>query len=83
MAATKAEEYEAKPSFHQPTTGASPELQSGDGLVEQSQETHAMEKANIVDWDGPDDPKNPQNWAPRVKMIHVLLISGFTLYAYV
>lgn len=27
-------------------------------LKEKSQETNT----NIVDWDGPDDPANPQNW---------------------
>lgn len=37
----------------------------------------------IVDWDGPDDPNNPQNW-PRLKRnIHVVLISVFTMYGYV
>lgn len=35
-----------------------------------------------VDWDGPDDPKNPMNWPEKRKMISVVLISiiGFLTY---
>ncbi|KAJ5716759.1 MFS transporter [Penicillium malachiteum] len=35
----------------------------------------------VVDWDGPDDPKNPRNWSSGNKLFHVLLVSGFTLYS--
>ncbi|KAF2398704.1 MFS general substrate transporter [Trichodelitschia bisporula] len=33
---------------------------------------------NIVDWDGPDDPANPQNWSTLRKTGAILIISGFT-----
>lgn len=36
---------------------------------------------HIVDWDGPDDPKNPRNWSQAFRMTHVLLVSVFTLYS--
>ncbi|CAG5184540.1 uncharacterized protein ALTATR162_LOCUS10960 [Alternaria atra] len=29
---------------------------------------------NIVNWDGPDDPKNPRNWKKSFKLLNVLLI---------
>ncbi|CAI0650527.1 unnamed protein product [Colletotrichum noveboracense] len=45
----------------------------------------AFEKANsdpsVVDWEGPKDVLNPQNWGPRTKLAHVLLVSSFTLYS--
>ncbi|KAH6695340.1 polyamine transporter 3 [Plectosphaerella plurivora] len=34
---------------------------------------------NIVDWDGPDDPENPQNWPEKKKWTNIALISGLTL----
>jgi hypothetical protein len=36
------------------------------------------EEANIVDWDGPDDPRNPQNWSGRRKWLTVALVSAIT-----
>ncbi|KAJ6014616.1 MFS transporter [Penicillium herquei] len=36
----------------------------------------------IVDWDGLDDPVNPQNWKNSLKLQHLLLVSAFTLYSY-
>ncbi|EMC91426.1 hypothetical protein BAUCODRAFT_327165 [Baudoinia panamericana UAMH 10762] len=34
---------------------------------------------NIVDWDGPDDPANPQNWSPRKKWSNIAVLSILTL----
>lgn len=34
---------------------------------------------DIVDWDGPDDPQNPQNWPENKKWMNIALISGMTL----
>lgn len=34
---------------------------------------------NVVDWDGPDDPLNPQNWPEKRKWMNIGLISGLTL----
>ena len=33
---------------------------------------------NIVDWDGPDDPKNPINWSEKLKWANVAVISSIT-----
>ncbi|KAF4335546.1 multidrug resistant [Fusarium beomiforme] len=33
---------------------------------------------NIVNWDGPDDPANPQNWSTKKKTINVILVSTVT-----
>lgn len=34
---------------------------------------------NIVDWDGPDDPANPQNWRGAIKWGQIAVISFLTL----
>ncbi|KAF9878653.1 major facilitator superfamily transporter [Colletotrichum karsti] len=34
---------------------------------------------NIVDWDGPDDPENPQNWPMQRKWLNIGAISLLTL----
>jgi hypothetical protein len=36
-------------------------------------------ESNVVDWDGPDDPKNPQNWSPKKRVILIALVSFITL----
>ncbi|KAK7737041.1 hypothetical protein SLS53_006798 [Cytospora paraplurivora] len=33
----------------------------------------------IIDWDGPQDVANPQNWAYRKKWAHVIMVSLFAL----
>lgn len=37
--------------------------------------------SNIIDWNGPDDAANPQNWSKSVRIGHVALISIITLIA--
>lgn len=32
-----------------------------------------------VDWDGPDDPKNPLNWSSTLRYGHVATVSALTL----
>ncbi|KAH7013979.1 major facilitator superfamily transporter [Ilyonectria destructans] len=34
--------------------------------------------ANIVDWDGPDDPANPQNWSPLKKWGNIVVLAVIT-----
>jgi hypothetical protein len=36
-------------------------------------------ESNVVDWDGPDDPQNPQNWSPKKRVILIALVSFITL----
>ncbi|KAI1297829.1 major facilitator superfamily domain-containing protein [Xylaria venustula] len=43
--------------------------------------TEECHDTNIVDWDGPDDPKKPYNWPKSKKMVHVILVSAFSLSA--
>lgn len=33
---------------------------------------------NLVDWDGPDDPENPKNWAMKRKWAATFVVSSFT-----
>lgn len=37
---------------------------------------------NIVDWDGPQDPQNPQNWSSAKKWTIIILISAITFNQY-
>ena len=36
---------------------------------------------NIVDWEGPDDPKNPRNWPTWKRTMQVVFASAFLLTA--
>lgn len=45
----------------------------------QEPETNKQEvDTNIVDWDGPDDPKKPMNWPEKLKWANVAVISSIT-----
>lgn len=35
--------------------------------------------ANLVDWDGPDDPEKPLNWSKKRKWTNMMLIAALTL----
>lgn len=37
---------------------------------------------NIVDWDGPDDPRNPVNWSSKLKWENIAVISTVTFLTY-
>lgn len=39
--------------------------------------------SNLVDWDGPDDPENPQNWTAKRKWGLIAALSAVTLITYV
>lgn len=34
---------------------------------------------DLVDWDGPDDKANPQNWTVGKKWLHIVIVSLFAL----
>ncbi|OLN87205.1 putative transporter C1529.01-like protein 3 [Colletotrichum chlorophyti] len=70
--------------------GASPNASDLEGATirpESGQETtrnadddkETEQDSNIVDWDGPDDPENPQNWPEKRKWLNVAAISALTL----
>lgn len=35
--------------------------------------------ANLVSWDGPNDPTNPQNWSFQRKMFITIIVTLFTV----
>lgn len=40
----------------------------------------SLEKdANLVDWNGPDDPEKPLNWSKKKKWTNMMLIAALTL----
>ncbi|KAJ5947159.1 MFS transporter [Penicillium verhagenii] len=59
--------------------GSDPELARKEGVLNEK-DLHVVDP-HAVDWDGPDGPQNPRNWPSGKKLIHVLLVSGFTLYS--
>lgn len=42
----------------------------------------AQPESNLVDWDGPDDPKKPTNWADSRKYSIIVLISTVSFLTY-
>jgi hypothetical protein len=57
------------------------ERQSVDNDLEESKERtdeKATRDPNIVGWDGPNDPENPQNWPTRKKVTAVAMASMIT-----
>lgn len=50
-------------------------------LVEESETTF---DANMVTWDGPDDPTNPQNWSTKYKWLVTVVttVMAVNVYAY-
>lgn len=48
--------------------------------VDQPQETTIDQRdPDIVDWDGPDDPNNPQNWPAKKKWSIIAALGAITL----
>ena len=45
---------------------------------DQQSTTPGSDQAHTVDWDGPHDPENPQNWKGRRKWIIIVLVSAIT-----
>jgi len=35
--------------------------------------------ANLVDWDGPDDPEKPLNWSKQKKWTNMMIIAALTM----
>ncbi|OCL12150.1 polyamine transporter 1 [Glonium stellatum] len=46
--------------------------------INASPEAQKFHQDNIVDWDGPQDPQNPQNWTSTRKWLIIILISAIT-----
>jgi hypothetical protein len=43
---------------------------------------YAQDTDTIVNWDGPEDPENPRNWAKKQRWILTLVVSLFTFIRY-
>lgn len=39
----------------------------------------ALQEQQLVDWDGPDDPENPMNWASSKKRGAITIVSVVTM----
>ncbi|KAJ4002921.1 hypothetical protein NW766_012570 [Fusarium irregulare] len=65
-----------------PTQVAEEDLKRQRDLEEGSTSVEFDEPAdndpNIVNWDGPDDPANPQNWSMKKKTVTVIIVSSVT-----
>ncbi|CAI7623004.1 unnamed protein product [Penicillium viridicatum] len=87
MAATEPGAIEGHLEEKAPTTASSSseKLQTSDPATDVEKANPAgndtsVAVPNLVDWDGPDDPANPQNWSKTFKMANVLLVSLSVLY---
>ena len=48
-------------------------------FVKKEPETDTIEVGPIiVDWEGPDDPKNPMNWSEKLKWANITVIASIT-----
>lgn len=45
--------------------------------------SHLTKDPNLVDWDGPNDPENPQNWSVRFKWLMTIVVIIMTVNVYV
>ncbi|KAF5667560.1 major facilitator family transporter [Fusarium heterosporum] len=52
------------------------DIEEGSTSVESDGPT--IDDPNIVNWDSPDDPANPQNWSMKKKTITVVIVSSIT-----
>lgn len=44
-----------------------------------SRDEKPLQDPDIVDWEGPDDPKNPLNWASSKKLAALTIVSLVTM----
>ena len=51
--------------------------------IDQGTASQGPNEGNIIDWDGPGDPLNPQNWGSRKKWSIIVLISAITFNQYI
>ncbi|ROW14928.1 hypothetical protein VPNG_03346 [Cytospora leucostoma] len=64
-------------------TGVSPHTASDSGAVASGsvpgESDKQLKDASIINWDGPQDVADPQNWTDRKKWAHVIMVSLFAL----
>ena len=55
------------------------DIEKAEPIATATEENQEVQDPNIVFWDGPDDPANPQNWSPGLKWGNVAVLSIITL----
>lgn len=60
------------------TPSTAVEVQSGGSDGKDEEGTSSEDEANVVWWNGPDDPENPYNWPTWRKVTNCTLISAMT-----
>ena len=75
------------PSVAQQSAQLSIDVENAAGNVppanaDQQLAPRASNQENIVDWDGPQDPQNPQNWTSTRKWRIIILVSTITFNQY-
>ncbi|KAH8165032.1 hypothetical protein CIB48_g3176 [Xylaria polymorpha] len=63
------------------TTGASTESECTNLSPHENSAAKVSQETNVVEWNGPKDLENPYNWPQSKKIIHVILVSLFSLNA--
>lgn len=66
----------------QPSNGASSEGAASNAAELEAgpfDKTAEMGDSNIVDWDGPEDLANPQNWGDGKRWLHISIVSLLAL----
>lgn len=58
-------------STHNSTTKAATDPEKGTDIL-----STEPDDPNVVWWDGPDDPKNPMNFSPKLKLLNIGLVSA-------
>jgi hypothetical protein len=74
MAADLESAYE-KPTMSEETHDDQQLSEPGQSAIEKETKDH------VVDWEGRDDPQNPQNWPAWKRMTQVVFASAFLLTA--
>jgi hypothetical protein len=54
----------------------------GHGIRQSQHEFGSEQSVELVDWEGEDDPENPQNWPTLWKWGNIGLISMITIITY-
>ena len=55
------------------------DVEKGGALETSEEKEEQPHDPNIVDWEGPDDPANPQNWTAGKKWSNIAILSFLTL----
>ena len=50
--------------------------------LDASDDVNAGTGTHLVDWEGPNDPRNPMNWSPTRKWATIALVSAITFNTY-